>query len=78
MIDLIDTLFETLYRMNPIARWFATFFLIFCLTFALYLIIATPFLMLGIGSITLGFVFWGAVGCSIGTGLVNATLFLLT
>ena len=69
-------MFETLYRMNPIARWFATFFLIFCATFLLYMVVVTPFAMVGV--IPVGAVIGGAVGCGIGTGLVNATLFLLT
>lgn len=76
MIDPIDTLFETLYRMNPVARWFATFFIVFCLTFAIYMVFATPFAMLG--WIPVGAVIGGAVGCGIGTALFNATLFLLT
>lgn len=76
MIDPVETMFETLYRMNPVARWFATFSIIFCATFTLYLILATPFAMLGFTRVEP--LIWGAVGCGIGTALVNATLFLLT
>lgn len=60
---------------SPVLRWLVTFLLVFTVAFAMYLILLTPLVLLGLT--TYGSHLGGAIGCGIGTALVNATFILL-
>lgn len=62
---------DQLVSLPPVPRWFAAFLLVFVLAFIVYIIFLTPLVLFGLATYSdhVG----GAIGCGIGTALVNAT-----
>lgn len=74
MLRFIGRTIDNLYDKGPFQRWLGSFTIVFLLTFFLYLAIGSLLLLLGFSPT---FLFWGAVGCGVGTGIINATAFLI-
>lgn len=71
-LEKVYSVLDIISDLPPILKWATTFTLIFVFTFLLYLGLASPLIIFGMGFNNL---IGGAIGCGIGTAFVNATVF---
>ena len=67
-------LFDKMMCLHPVPRWFVAFLVIGLIAALAFVLISVCFMPFGF---PLSAVIGGAIGCGIGTGLVNATFLSL-
>lgn len=73
-LEKVYSILDIISELPSILKWATTFTLIFVFTFLLYLALASPLILFGMSFNNL---IGGAIGCGIGSALINATAFTL-